>query len=63
MLVQGAAGWVAVSLLAIAFVHVNTVVSLVLAVIGGAALGVLLVVIYEDTFYEKEVGLELIADS
>ena len=56
ILVQGTSGWVAVSLLAITFVHVNTVVSLVLAVIGGAALGVLLVVLYEGTFYEKGVS-------
>jgi len=52
-LVQSTAGWVGVSLLAITFVHVNTVVSLVLAVIGGAALGVLLVGLHEATFYER----------
>jgi len=56
LLVQGLAGWVFFSLLAVAFVHTNTIVSLALAVMGGAALGVLLVVVYEAAFYEKGVS-------
>ena len=53
MLFHGLAGWVFFSLLAIGFVYVNTVVSLVLAVIGGAALGLLLVMQFEKVFFTK----------
>ena len=56
---QGTVGWVGVSVLAVAFVHTNTVLSLVLAVIGGVALGVLLLLLYEGTFYTKGKSLKI----
>ncbi len=61
---QGFAGWVGVSVVAVAFVHTNTILSLLLAVVGGIALGVLLVGVYEDTFLKrsKVMAVELTED-